>query len=933
MKKVLFIVAVATLFFSCQKELEPTNSNDSGKGFTFTAGIENLATKADINTSNELVWAAGDKIGIYVADWTGHNQPFHLNDADAGKTTGRFIYDNDEGVFTNTSAQFAFFPWQGYDSNKDNNIYDGTMYFKMRETYDSYTSGQMLTPLVATMSYDSQAGDYEPIDFKHAGAAIKLVISNLSPGCKSAGIIGPEGSSLWGTYSLATSAVGSSMAIVSSEAKGDQVWLHFNATTAQSTPFTFIFPVPTISASKLTFKIYDKNDVLVWSRSTTLSEALKRADVLEMPDLEIIPYKRMKEVSTWGVVGLIDWNTDIPMVTDGESSVLPNIHIAAGSAFKIRQNGSWENQYGGTGTDGNYEVSEEGDYDIILSNGTIKVVPTGECPYPAVPHHSSITDATNLGATETANCYVLTTPGSYKIPVVKGNSSTSAGTVGGVQLLWETYNNATDVTANSVIAAVDYDDDVPDYIFFKTPDTLVPGNALIAAKDADGKIIWSWHIWIPATAIEEVGSYSVSAKYLMDRNLGALKATVAGNAIIDITSIGLYYQWGRKDPFVGPREIIEGEYPSKAKVAGIERTADKVQISLAESIAQPTFFARGEYSGSDQVNPDWCSDQNAEYWGDSGNKSIYDPCPAGYRVPKRDKAKLLWADSVTGYEYSADYYWFKVGDPAVVFPAAGWMDGGSIKTTCRFGLWNAHNDSYQDPNTGSSNYAGYARRFEVASGSVTLKNSSVPKSLGYAVRCESVSKAVPEPATPDLVGATNVILDGQFSDWTSADAVTTDSGRLPLWKFGLDASNLYFYYKIDKSKIKYNETSGDYAWASYIYVGIDTDNDSTTGARIGGGTDMETGGEVKLCIFPWRGNYNDNNLSVVNGVDNNGYIQRPVGTELTDAKVTVYGTFDDNYCYLEVGIPRSALGTLASKIAVAHAMDYSTTAKTVIPIN
>lgn len=545
-------------------------------------------------------------------------------------------------------------------------------------------------------------------------------------------------------------------------------------------------------------------------------------------------------------------------------------------------------------------------------------------------HQNQITDATNLGASETANCYIITAPGSYKIPAVKGNSNTSAGIVAGVQLVWETYNNNEEVVKNSVIAAVDYETDA---VFFKTPDSLIPGNALIAALDAEKNIIWSWHIWIPATAIEEVGSYNVSAKYLMDRNLGALKATEAGNSVIDITSVGLFYQWGRKDPFVGPGYIDEGKYPGEGPIAGTARTASKVQISLEESIAQPTLFARGLYINDKQVNPDWCSDQDGEYWGDNGDKTIYDPCPAGYRIPKRDKNKLLWADTMTGYEYNADYYWFKVGDPAVVFPAIGWIDGGTAKSTCRFGLWNAHHDSWvqDDPNEatyGYGSYAAYARRFYLDGGSVKLKNSSVYKSLGYSVRCESINKAVPEP---DLKGATNVVLDGNVSEWANADAIAIDSSRLPEWRFGSDSNNLYFYFKVTTSKIQYNAESGDYSWASYIYIGLDTDNDSSTGARVGGGTSMETGGEIKICIFPWRGNHNESSLAIVNGVDGNGYIQNPVGTA-TESHPSIFGSFDGDYCYLEVGIPKSALGSLASKIRVSLAMDYSTASEVVIPM-
>ena len=54
MKKVFFIVAAATLFFSCAKEMELVSDDTASSGFTFKASIENLATKADMDDSYTL---------------------------------------------------------------------------------------------------------------------------------------------------------------------------------------------------------------------------------------------------------------------------------------------------------------------------------------------------------------------------------------------------------------------------------------------------------------------------------------------------------------------------------------------------------------------------------------------------------------------------------------------------------------------------------------------------------------------------------------------------------------------------------------------------------------------------------------------------------------------------------------------------------------
>ena len=343
-----------------------------------------------------------------------------------------------------------------------------------------------------------------------------------------------------------------------------------------------------------------------------------------------------------------------------------------------------------------------------------------------------------------ANCYVVSTSDAdkvYKIPAVKGNDLTQTLNVSSVSVLWETWNSATSVTANSIVEKCDYD---KNWIYFKLPasDKIHEGNAVIAAKNAANEIIWSWHIWMPKTAYTTIdgGIYKTA---VMSRNLGALVDTQANaDEDIDITSIGFFYQWGRKDPFVGPREILKTDdpYPSKAKVAGVERTAEKIQLSIEESIKQPTLFARGHYTGSTQDNPDWNSTSSADLWGGSGNKTIYDPCPAGYRVPKREEDYSLFTrgdiTAAAGWSYNVEHFWFTLGNPATVFPCAGYMDGGSIKTVFRTLIWNGYSDSWANPDLNNiSHYAGYARRIRYESSTLKYDRESKYKSLGAAVRC------------------------------------------------------------------------------------------------------------------------------------------------------------------------------------------------------
>lgn len=316
-------------------------------------------------------------------------------------------------------------------------------------------------------------------------------------------------------------------------------------------------------------------------------------------------------------------------------------------------------------------------------------------------HDSSIdmAGATALDGSGNANCYIV--DGSddgnankvFTFKAYKGNSTAGVGTVASAEILWETWNNAETVTKNSVIAAVDFEKKAEnDYytMVFKMPATLHAGNALIAAKDAGDNILWSWHIWVPATAITQStygGIYGT--KEIMDRNLGALVATVAEESAVDVRSYGTYYQWGRKDPFLAPATTKNGSM-----------TYTAARMSVEESIQNPTAYIK---TGGDSVK-DWNTASSTALWGTS--KTEYDPCPPGYVVPTRDKSTIWWADTPLDLnaEFNTSYGWFKAGvaydsensttTGYMVFPICGYIDQGSLSNLgSRAYIWSAYSSS------------------------------------------------------------------------------------------------------------------------------------------------------------------------------------------------------------------------------------------------
>lgn len=158
------------------------------------------------------------------------------------------------------------------------------------------------------------------------------------------------------------------------------------------------------------------------------------------------------------------------------------------------------------------------------------------------------------------------------------------------------------------------------------------GNAVIGAYDAGGTMIWSWHIWAvnydPEASVVNFNGYE-----MMDRNLGAL---ANDNSTTDkiLASYGLYYQWGRKDPFIGPASYNAANGASASMYnGGGSRVYMKTEVSSAEAgtmdyaVRNPLTFIVG-VSGSEY---DWLwSAHSDDLWGDT--KTVNDPCPYGWRV-------------------------------------------------------------------------------------------------------------------------------------------------------------------------------------------------------------------------------------------------------------------------------------------------------------
>lgn len=277
-----------------------------------------------------------------------------------------------------------------------------------------------------------------------------------------------------------------------------------------------------------------------------------------------------------------------------------------------------------------------------------------------------------------------------------------------VEILWQTGDGSNFAIGNNAGGTRVYLKD--DIVYVTAGNT--DGNAVIAGYNSSGVILWSWHIWVNDSSPAQVANAVKYTTYSWDSNtinvgtrvpgfsfmacnLGAL-STTPGN----IYTYGMYYQWGRKDPFPQVSKIVGKEfyayaspnitplYNSKAQIINMSSTIGTGEVfqtkrvdastgNIIYAIQNPTTYmataipAQFENGNETNINygddhrsthdptlyvndGDWYWGHNDKLWGgipfndatinyqnivaNNGavNKSLFDPCPSGWMLPKSD---------------------------------------------------------------------------------------------------------------------------------------------------------------------------------------------------------------------------------------------------------------------------------------------------------
>ena len=201
------------------------------------------------------------------------------------------------------------------------------------------------------------------------------------------------------------------------------------------------------------------------------------------------------------------------------------------------------------------------------------------------------------------------------------------------------------------------------------------GNAVVAltSKINSANYVWSFHIWV--SEVNDVACSTSAGSYsILDRNIGA--TSIDGS----LNSFGVNYQWGRKDPFPRDFNTQSGTSANGDLLKMAERASS---TTVAYSITNPdTRVTYTQASGAKwlpiSLNGLWGYDG---VHGDSGEakavkstvKTVYDPCPEGYKVPALVYLTSIGDKNTKAAAVSGKGYNMSTGSSTTFFPYGGYV--------------------------------------------------------------------------------------------------------------------------------------------------------------------------------------------------------------------------------------------------------------------
>lgn len=263
----------------------------------------------------------------------------------------------------------------------------------------------------------------------------------------------------------------------------------------------------------------------------------------------------------------------------------------------------------------------------------------------------------------------------------------------------------------------------------------VQGNSVVTMKVQNvDTIFWTFHIWVTEyNPYEAAGQklYTNTRNVFMDRDLGAMSNVYDA----DGNARGLRYQFGRMAPF--PRSVGWADFPLKMynAIGGTMTTNTSNATDTATSL-RPLFAIRNSINTPTTLydmkmdNKWYISIENPYLWNSkAGNKTAFDPCPEGWRVPVQDNYGVSYSpwNGVTttnlaeGLQSNGRYH-----SSLGYYPYNGYFRISSMHTGTEANYWS----SWSDPE-----HLMMGTGLEITSSPLVNAAPTIIKSTGASIRC------------------------------------------------------------------------------------------------------------------------------------------------------------------------------------------------------
>ena len=653
-----------------------------------------------------LAWA-------YQGEWSDTQTPNYIDNAKATASGGTYGF-NPPYFWPDETYNMAFFAYAPYD--EDGNIFSEKQGAPTL-TYSVPTGIKEQKDLLACWKKIEK----EDIEEDIKGNKRETVVLNFSHLCTAVKFKVGEGLenaitsiSLKNVYGSGSYSVANEKWTPTGEANGTYTLDVNPKNTPQDTELTtgenifMMIPqiLPQDAEIEVTFKENDQEQTLTasisdkkeWEKGHTVVYTISRTAVIEniyftvkadtkevdyqggeLP-FTITSYKKKTENGTesvtpvsWKVTGYkvgesTEWSTTAPewltLTTQGTgSSQGENEEMTVKAQTSYTQNPQNDALKAAAEIAGPYNLSTRGGKESMNTANSYIVNAPGTYTLPLVYGNAIVNGSTNESAYKTKNTgegilqtFInhlgrgITSPYIYENKDANGNNLSATD----AELLWQ--------DVKGLVTDVKLADGGKALQFKVNKEVIEQGNAVVAIRDSEGTIMWSWHIWVTdydpykngdnffnrylGFCYNDTQIYdprTVTLRFVQDETNEQVELTITQTEHRIEDGNCPFYQFGRKDPMLPGTTSTAGavnktwydaQGTASTEIKTVGGSDDEGDDVIIYCMKNPDKFCAARWMDFVYYNI-WATDdkQGESKTKTTSVKTVYDPSPAGYQVP------------------------------------------------------------------------------------------------------------------------------------------------------------------------------------------------------------------------------------------------------------------------------------------------------------